>query len=227
MFHIIYKTTNTRNNKIYIGYHFQKSDPYNFDGYLGSGKRLGKAIEKYGIDSFSRETLYVFENEKDALEKESELVNENFIQRNDVYNMTLGGGKPPSHKGKSKSDDHRRKIGASNKGRIISEETKAKIKTARSNQIISHSDQTKRKIADALIGKKHTEERKQKMSENHADVSGPNNPCFGKKGPDHPAFGTKRELIQCPHCERHVPVNTAKRWHFDNCKSRTARALTS
>jgi hypothetical protein len=33
-------------------------------------------------------------------------------------------------------------------------------------------------------GKKRSEETKRKISENHADVSGSNNPMFGKKRPD-------------------------------------------
>ena len=106
MFHIIYKTTNIVNNKIYIGYHFQKIDPYEFDGYLGSGDKLLQAIKKYGPDKFYRETLYVFDTEKVALEKESEIVNESFIKRSDVYNITAGGGLPPSQKGIPKSESH-------------------------------------------------------------------------------------------------------------------------
>jgi len=54
MFHIIYKTTNSVNNKFYIGYHYQEVDPFIFDGYLGSGVKLLKAINKYGADKFSR-----------------------------------------------------------------------------------------------------------------------------------------------------------------------------
>ena len=30
--------------------------------------------------------------------------------------------------------------------------------------------------------------------------------------------GLKRDKKQCPHCNRHVAVNTYPRWHGDNCK---------
>ena len=49
---IVYKTTNKINNKIYVGKHNKEGDDY-----LGSGLRLKKAIEKYGLDNFKREIL--------------------------------------------------------------------------------------------------------------------------------------------------------------------------
>ena len=30
--------------------------------------------------------------------------------------------------------------------------------------------------------------------------------------------GLKRDKKECPHCNRHVSVNTYPRWHGDNCK---------
>jgi hypothetical protein len=36
-----------------------------------------------------------------------------------------------------------------------------------------------------------SDERKKKISDNHADVSGKNNPIFGRFGKDHPNFGKK------------------------------------
>ena len=71
--HIIYQTTNLINKKIYIGYHYQASATT--DHYLGSGSTLLKAITKYGKENFIRETLFVFEDELSALEKEREIVN--------------------------------------------------------------------------------------------------------------------------------------------------------
>ena len=71
-YHVIYKTTNNLNNKIYIGYH---STDNLTDDYLGSGKILNEAINKYGIQNFSKEILYVFPTKEEALEKEKEIVN--------------------------------------------------------------------------------------------------------------------------------------------------------
>lgn len=90
MQHIIYKTTNLLNNKIYIGYHKTK-DHTTFDNYYGSGIKLKQAIMKYGESSFKRETLFVFDNKQDAMLKEREIVDINFIKSRSNYNLCIGG----------------------------------------------------------------------------------------------------------------------------------------
>lgn len=86
---IVYKTTNLVNNKIYIGVHCQEGS--DFDGYLGSGTAMSKAINKYSKENFSRETLYSYENDYEAYSKEAELVNLDFVVRKDNYNINEGG----------------------------------------------------------------------------------------------------------------------------------------
>ena len=54
---IIYRTTNKIDGKFYIGQHVTKNLE---DGYLGSGKRIGYAIRKYGPENFIREILFDF-----------------------------------------------------------------------------------------------------------------------------------------------------------------------
>lgn len=108
--YIVYKTTNTINGKIYIGVHGTLSD--DFDGYIGCGISckgdlkqkhstvFQKAVIKYGINNFVRETLYEFPGTEKgkiaAYKKEAELVNREFIKRKDVYNTCLGGKVPSS-----------------------------------------------------------------------------------------------------------------------------------
>ena len=87
-YHIIYQTTNLINNKIYIGAH--STDNLD-DEYYGSGTNLQRAIEKYGIDSFKRDILHIFENPTDMFAKEKELITVEFIKRDDVYNIVEGG----------------------------------------------------------------------------------------------------------------------------------------
>ena len=70
-YHIIYKTTNLINGKIYVGMH--STDNLN-DGYLGSGWILKQVIKKYGKENFKREVLLVLSNRKEAIEVEALLV---------------------------------------------------------------------------------------------------------------------------------------------------------
>lgn len=87
-YHIIYKTTNKLNGKFYIGKH---STDVIDDGYFGSGISLTRAIKKYGTENFTREILFIFENQNDMEIKEKELVNENLIHNKQSYNIALGG----------------------------------------------------------------------------------------------------------------------------------------
>jgi hypothetical protein len=88
MFHILYKTTNLINGKIYIGVH---STEILDDGYLGSGTTLRLATKKYGKKNFIRETLQSFDCSKDAFDAESILVDAEFIKSPATYNRAVGG----------------------------------------------------------------------------------------------------------------------------------------
>ena len=105
MKYIVYQTVCKVNNKIYIGVHSTESDY--FDGYIGNGvsiyrpatymnpkTRFQYAVKKYGIKNFIRTTIREFDNEKDAYKLEEELVNKDFLKREDVYNLALGGRLP-------------------------------------------------------------------------------------------------------------------------------------
>jgi len=93
-----YKITNNINNHFYYGIH--STENLN-DGYMGSGKRLHYAYNKYGIENFSKEIIKFFNSEEEAFEYESEIVNENLIKNPNCYNITNGGHGSWSHtKGK-------------------------------------------------------------------------------------------------------------------------------
>jgi len=65
----IYKTTNLKNGKIYIGKHkYNPEEP--FETYLGSGTILRRALKKYGKENFSKEILRWCSNFEEMCQKE-------------------------------------------------------------------------------------------------------------------------------------------------------------
>jgi len=87
-YYIIYKTTCKVNNKIYVGQH--KTNDIN-DSYIGSGSLIREDIAKFGKHMFSREILFECKDSKELDEREKEIVDEDFIKRDDTYNVQIGG----------------------------------------------------------------------------------------------------------------------------------------
>ena len=84
MFYTIYKITNLINGTVYHGAH-RALNPN--DSYMGSGKAIRNAITKYGIENFTKEVLFIFDNPKEMYEKEKEIV---WIGEGS-YNLVPGG----------------------------------------------------------------------------------------------------------------------------------------
>lgn len=61
------------------------------DGYIGSGTRLKKSIEIYGIKCFKFEILEFLPDRKSLKERERELVNEETLNNKMCMNLKLGG----------------------------------------------------------------------------------------------------------------------------------------
>jgi len=175
MFYTIYKITNKINGKIYIGKH-QTLNLY--DNYYGSGKALINAIKKYGKENFKKEIIYIFDNEVEMNSKEKELITEEFVLREDTYNLGVGGEGGPHFKGKTFSEISRNKISNKNSGRVLSEEHKKKISESRKLQLLSEihkkkiseshkgktlSEDHKQSIRKSVTGKTHSDETKEKM----------------------------------------------------------------
>ena len=87
----IYMTTNLVNGKKYVGQRTW-SEPYMEDNYIGSGKILKKAIEKYGRDSFSKEIID-WANSKEELDQLEIFWIKHFDANHlsDFYNILSGG----------------------------------------------------------------------------------------------------------------------------------------
>jgi len=204
---IIYKTTNLKNGKIYIG-----KDMYNDPSYLGSGKILRHAIKKYGKEAFVKEIL---EECTSSNINDREIFWINYYQSRETgigYNIASGGrgGDTISHhpnkieiglrhsdmmRGKPQNKENRKKYSSETReklskalsgeknpmfGKSHSIATKEKISLKQKQRDISSrlmSEDTKQKIAKANIGKKKSDETKQKIS---IANTGEKNGFFGK-----------------------------------------------
>lgn len=87
-FHFIYKTTNLKNDKYYIGMH---STCNLNDGYLGSGTYLRRAIRKHGIECFQCEILEHFTDRQSLVIREKELITAEVILDEKCMNLKPGG----------------------------------------------------------------------------------------------------------------------------------------
>lgn len=177
----VYKTTNLINGKIYVGQHACSCKEC---FYYGSGLSFKRALKKYGISNFIKEIIFSFDSFEEMNEKEAEIVNEEFIAREDTYNLKTGGYNGIlSEKSKNKmslslrnpSEETRMKISLAGKNRSA----ESRSKTAENNR--NRSTEVRKKLSDAgkkwirteahcksisrgMIGRIHSEETKRKIS---------------------------------------------------------------
>lgn len=88
MHYIIYKVTNTLNNRYYIGRHATKNID---DSYMGSGIGIKNAIKKYGVENFTKEIIATADSADALWDLEKEIVNEEVVKDPLSYNMAYGG----------------------------------------------------------------------------------------------------------------------------------------
>lgn len=159
----IYLIVNKLNGKTYVGQRKSSKEWYE-DKYMGSGKLLYRAKQKYGIENFEKFLIQYCYSKEQTDKAEKFWIAEYRKRGKAEYNIADGGdgGKTLPH--------------GPNKGKHFSEETKRKLSEAHKGRVSNRkgcklSDETKRKLSEAHKGKhynrgKHlSEEHKRKMSE--------------------------------------------------------------
>lgn len=174
--HYIYLTTNLINGKKYIGKHFGEIN----DDYLGSGKLLQRAINKYGKENFKKEILYLSKDNNENNQKEKEFIAAfNAVKDENFYNLAEGGdggdifhSLPPAQQEKIRQNQSIKNKGERNGmyGKHHSKETKEKLRQVdksytQTPEFKQTMSQVTQKEKNGMYGKHHTEEAKKKMSE--------------------------------------------------------------
>lgn len=164
MFYYLYQITNKVNNKIYVGVHKTKSLD---DGYMGSGKVIRNAIMKHGIENFEKVILEYFENQEAMYAREKEVVTEEFLLREDVYNLRRGGTGGFDYINKNMTLEQRSMIGKI--ARSFSSGNTGKMRTPEWRDAISESLKG-RKLSDGTLGYEFSEKSKEKMSKSSSGI---------------------------------------------------------
>ena len=153
MYGYIYITTNLINGKKYIGQRRLANvtvETALADPYLGSGRDLLKAINKYGIINFNKDILELCENKETLNDREIYWINKyNAVDNKNFYNLAYGGAGGDTFSGLSIEDQNLCKMRnrLHNAGRILSDKQKRNI---------SESLKNKKKSLEHLINEANT-----------------------------------------------------------------------
>jgi len=173
MFYLVYKITNTINNKTYIGVHQTKDID---DGYMGSGVGLKLAYKKYGINKFKKEILKECSSSKEMFEMEASLVNESFVKNKNTYNQKVGGFGGFDHLN-TRDSEH---IARSSKGGKIAIVKMRETVAAKVKEDPEYAEFIRFKCRNSFKGKSHTDETKRLIGENSKiKQAGKRNSQFG------------------------------------------------
>ena len=213
MYYTVYKITNMINNKIYIGCHKTKDLK---DDYMGSGKILKQSIKKYGIGSFKKEYLEIFDNPEDMFEMESELANADFIKESSNYNLKVGGEGGFDYINENfenrKFSDYDRKLGQERLKTLWNDNKHSDWRNNTTKQISSGLNSYYNNGGiNGFKGKTHSDSMKEKISklQKQIDRSGCKNPkAVGVIDNDGNKFSTLKECAVF----YSVHVNTISNW---------------
>ena len=175
-YHYIYKTTNLKNGKFYVGMH--STDNLN-DGYLGSGVRLRGSIRRNGVENFKIDYLEFFNNRTDLVNREKELVNENLLKNFMCMNLALGGeGGYISPDGVKKGGEYSGNLHAV---KLKTNSQFREIHTKRFISMVKECFRNGKLTPPDWTGKQHKEESKKKIGESNS---------IKQKGEFNSQFGT-------------------------------------
>ena len=186
----------------------KKANPQNlWRSYFTSSKYVRKAREQYGEPDVV-EVRKTFTNKDSARLWEHKVLvrmkvrkDKRWLNQTDNLHHYNIEPKAPWNKGKSMSDEQKQKLSAINKGKTLSEEHRRKMSQAqrsRSRESFVLSAEGLASIRSTHLNKPKSDSTKEKMR-------------IAK-------LGVKKELVNCPYCDKSVAPHLFNRWHNKNCK---------
>jgi len=181
-YHYLYKITNTKNGRYYLGIHSTSNLE---DGYLGGGKRIKNSVKKHGKEFHIKEILEFFESREKLVEKEKELVDHELLKDPMCMNIKLGGegwcctgiqiggDKWKKANERWKSEEGKKYLSEKIKNKWTEEKYSERVKEG----LKKHWEEN----LGAFSGKKHSTESKEKMSKSRRGKKmGEENSQYGK-----------------------------------------------
>jgi hypothetical protein len=175
-YYTVYKTTNTVNGKYYIGVH--QTDNLE-DDYLGSGKLLKRALEKYGREAFRREYLAIFDSAEEMFSLEGELVTESLVVDAQCYNLKEGGHGGWQVHNQSEEFTWARRKGAE-AATLARDDAVWRSAMSEAQRLRWKTGGRPEGFEYDWTGKTHKEETKRKIGEANRKMVGEKNSQFGK-----------------------------------------------
>lgn len=164
----IYLIINKVNGKTYVGQRKSSKEWYE-DKYMGSGKLLKKAKQKYGIENFEKFLIQHCYSREEADKAERFWIAEYRRRGKAEYNIAGGGHGGVAFKGRHHSEETKRKMSEAHKGQYVSEETRRKLSESHKGRHLT--EEAKRKVSESNRGRvawnkgKHYCKETKKLSE--------------------------------------------------------------
>ena len=208
---IIYKITNKKNGKFYIGSTIDKSRRWEdhkrmLKNNCHNNPHLQNTWNKYSNNDFEFSIIEKVQDKNNLLDREDFYIKYiNYYTPKKLYNIARDAKAP--FQGRKHSKETKVKMSEATSGedhpmygKHHSEKAKEKMSKSSSgknnpNYGKHHSEETKRKISEAQKGKKLSEEHRQKLSE---AKKGENHPMYGK----HHSKETKQKISKAEKGEK-------------------------
>ncbi len=151
--HYLYKTTCLITGRYYIGMH---SIINLEDGYMGSGKRLGYSIKKYGKENHIKEILEFFDSRELLIEAENKTITLDMLCDKMCMNLCVGGN--------GWNLNHNKAFAEKLKNNVIFKENYSKKMSEVNKKSYAEFESRKKFVCD-WTDKRHSDTTKAKMRE--------------------------------------------------------------